>query len=161
MKMLFAILQLLYPAAIMLIPVLFYRKRPRFPMRFYRGMACSPAVRRSYMVMLAVLVLLFNFTFTRTTGPSWWLALGFLYGLLLLRYGFTDATLCCSMMTVSYNASMLTMIMPQVYPLSVSLAMTFLAAMFYPSRRLFRMVEHPERYPQFDGSERAIFESYY
>lgn len=94
MKMLFAILQLLYPAAIMLIPVLFYRKRPRFPMRFYRGMACSPAVRRSYMVMLAVLVLLFNFTFTRTTGPSWWLALGFLYGLLLLRYGFTDATLC-------------------------------------------------------------------
>ena len=81
MKMLFAILQLLYPAAIMLIPVLFYRKRLRFPMRFYRGMACSPAVRRSYMVMLAVLVLLFNFTFTRTTGPSWWLALG----LLLLR----------------------------------------------------------------------------
>lgn len=48
MKIFFAILQLLYPVAIMLIPALFYRKRFRFPMRFYRGMACSPAVRRTY-----------------------------------------------------------------------------------------------------------------
>ena len=72
MEIFFAILLLLYPVAIMLIPALFFRKRFRFPMRFYRGMACSPAVRRTYMVALAVLVLL-NFTFTRTVGPSWWL----------------------------------------------------------------------------------------
>ena len=148
MKIFFAILQLLYPVAIMLIPALFYRKRFRFPMRFYRGMACSLAVRRTYMVALAVLVLLLNFTFTRTVGPSWWLVSGFLYGLLLLRYSFTDATLRWLhddrvIQCFWYALIMLTMIMPQLYPLSVSLAMTFLAAMFYPSRRLFRMVEYP------------------
>lgn len=165
MKIFFAILQLLYPVAIILIPLLFYRTGLRFPMKFYSSMAYRPAARRAYMMVLAVLVLL-NFSFTRTIGPSWWLVPGFLYGLLLLRYSFTDATLRWLhedrvIQLFWYALIMLTMIMAQLYSLSVSLALTFLAAMFYPSRRLLRMVEHPERYPEFDGTERAIFENYY
>ena len=166
MKIFFAILQLLYPVAIILIPLLFYRTGLRFPMKFYRSMAYRHAARRAYMMALAVLVLLLNFSFTRTTGPSWWLVPGFLYGLLLLRYSFTDATLRWLhedrvIQLFWYALIMFTMIMPQMYSLSVALALTFLAAMFYPSRRLLRMVEHPDRYPEFDGTERAIFENYY
>lgn len=166
MKILFAILQLLYPVAIIIIPLLFYRTGLRFPMKFYHSMVYRPAARRAYMMALAVLVLLLNFSFTRTTGPSWWLVPGFLHGLLLLRYSFTAATLHwlhedCVIQLFWYALIMLTMIMPQLYSFSVSLALTFLAAMFYPSRRLLRMVEHPDRYPEFDGTERAIFENYY
>ena len=73
MKIFLAILQLLYPVAIIIIPLLSYKKRLRFPMKFYRSMAYRPAARRAYMMALAVLVLLLNFSFTRTTGPSWWL----------------------------------------------------------------------------------------
>lgn len=159
------IIQLLYPLAILILPMACYRTRFKFPMKFYRSMAYSPAVRRLYRVALAVMVLLFNFSFTRTDGASWWLLPGFIYGLVLLRDNFTSATLHWLhedriIQSFWFALIMFSMILPELYTLTVSFALTLLAALFYPSSKLLRMVEHPDRYPEFDGSEREVFDNY-
>ena len=160
------IIQLLYPIALILVPVIFHKRRFRYPMAFYRSMACSPATRKLYMVALSVAVLLFNFTFTRTDGPGLWLLPGFLYGLLLLRYRFTSAMLGWlhddrMLDGLAFALILFTMTEPRLYPLSVSLALTFVAADFYPSRRILRMAQNPEECPDFQWTEKEIFESYY
>lgn len=166
MMILLKIFQLIYPLAILLVPIICYKTKFRFPMKFYRSMAFSPAVRRTYMVALAVMVLLFNFTFTRTDGVGWWLLPGFIYGLILLRDSFTSATLRWLhedriIQCFWYALIMFTMIIPELYSLTVSLALTMLAALFYPSRRLLRMVERPDLYPEFQGTEKEILDYYY
>lgn len=166
MAIFLAILQLLYATAIILVPVCLYKRRNGWLMRFYSRMAFHASVRKSYMLMLAILVLLQNFLSSRTQDVGLWLLPGFLYGLLLLRYKLTDAMLRWLhddkvVQLLGFALVLFSMTLPQLYSLSMGLALTLLAAMFYPSSRVIRMTEHLQDYPEFCGTEEEVFKAYF
>ena len=161
-----AILQILYATAIILVPLLFYKRRHKWLMRFYSRMAFNPSARKLYMVVLAMLVLAQSFMSSRIQGVSLWLLPSFLYGVLLLRYSLTDAMLRWLhddrvVQLLGLALIMFSFIRTELYSLSMGLALTLLAAMFYPSKKVIRMAERPQDYPDFCGTEEEVFEAYY
>ena len=162
---LFKTLQLSYPLAILILALLYYRKPIFLPMKFYMSMTFRPEARRLFAIVVAMMVLLYNFSFTRTEPFSLWHLPGLLYGLLLLHGKFTSATLSWLhsdriLQGFAFALIMFSMITPKLFPLSVSFAITFAAALLYPSRKLLLMAEHPNDYQAFLGNENDIRQHY-
>lgn len=161
MTPIYHIIQFSYPLAIFMVALLHYRRPLFLPMKFYMSMTFRPEARKLFALALAMMVLLYNFTFTRTEPLSLWLLPGFLYGLLLLHGRFTSAMLAWLhsdriLQAFAFALIMFSMISPELFPLSVSFALTFAAALMYPSRKIIRMAEHPSDYPEFSGTEKDI-----
>ena len=161
MTIIYRLLQFSYPLAIFMVALLHYRKPLFLPMKFYMSMTFRPEARRLFALALAMIVLLYNFTFTRTEPLSLWLLPGFLYGLLLLNDKFSSAMLGWLhsdriLQAFAFALIMFSMISPELYPLSVSFALSFAAALMYPSKKIIRMAEHPCEYPEFCGTEKDI-----
>ena len=158
-------LQLSYPCAILIMALLYCRKPIFLPMKYYMSMTFRPEARRLFARVLARMVLLYNFSFTRTEPLSLWQLPGLLYGLLLLHGKFTSATLSWlhsdrMLQGFAFALIMFSMMSEELFPLSVSFAMTFAAALIYPSRKLLRMAERPGDYPEFIGTENDIRQHY-
>ena len=158
-------LQLSYPCAIIIMAMLYCRKPIFLPMKFYMTMTFRPEACRLFALVFAMMVLLYNFSFTRTEPLSLWQLPGLLYGLLLLHGKFTSAMLTWlhsdrMLQGFAFALIMFSMITPELFPLTVSFAMTFAAALLYPSRKILRMTEHPGNYPEFTGTENDIRQHY-
>ena len=93
MTILFRTIQLAVPVILLAAPFLFYRRKGTRALAFYVSMAIEPKSRKTYMLVLAISVLVFNYTFFSLDGASLWLVPGVLLGFVLLRYSFTDAML--------------------------------------------------------------------
>ncbi|MDO5443714.1 MAG: hypothetical protein Q4G10_08595 [Bacteroidia bacterium] len=77
------------------LPVLpfIYRKAGRRWTKFYLGMAMREQNRKTFVLVMAVLILSVNFLQYRISGPDLWLVPGFICGLLVLRFNWVDAVL--------------------------------------------------------------------
>jgi len=157
---------LAYPLAIFIIPLIFYRKTRPCMMRFCRRMASERKCRRTYVLAIPVAALLYSFVFFKVKGPSLWDIPGLLAGLLLLREKFTSATLGWLhddrvIQLLFFALVLFSMAMPELYTLSVTLATVLLASLFYPSRKVLKMMEHPDQHPEFHNTNDEIFRLYY
>ena len=166
MIILMKFIQLFFPLLLIAVPHLLYKKRYRFMIKFYRSMVFSPAVRKGYITLLAIITLLFNYSFFKTDGASLWLIPSLLYSMVLLRYSFTAATLRWlhdDLVLLGFTLAILMfcMIIPELYSFCVSLGFTMMAAQFYPSRKVVRMANAPEQYPDFIGTDSDIINNYY
>ena len=136
------ILQLTVPAILLAAPFL-YRQKGRRMAGFCIGMATRPRCRKAYMLALSMAVVLFNYSFFALQGATLWQVPGLLLGLVLLRYRFTESMLHWIhkdrvIQGLVLGLFLLSMVTPELYPLSASTALVMISAMFYPSRRIIR-----------------------
>ena len=148
MTIIFRTVQLAVPVALLCAPLVLYRRKgPRW-LGFYVSMAIEPKRRRTFMLCVAVCVLVFNYTFFSLGGPSLWHVPGLLLGMLLLHYEFTDAMLHWLhedrvIQGIAFGGILLSLVVPELYSLSASMAVVMTSAMFYPSRKIIRYAEFP------------------
>ena len=140
-----AILQLTVPAVLLTAPFLYGRKGRRMSL-FCINMATRPKCRKVYMLGLSLAVVLFNYSFFALQGATLWQVPGLLLGLVLLRYRLTDPMLHWIhedrvIQGLVMGLFLLSMVTPELYPLSASTALVMTSAMFYPSRRIIRHAE--------------------
>lgn len=157
---------LVYPLVIFLVPFFYYKKPRNCVMTFCRRMASEERCRRYYTLAIPVVSLLYSFIFYKVKGPSLWDIPGMLAGLLLLREKFTSSTLGWlhddRVIQGMYFALILfSMIMPELFTLTVTLEAAFLASLFYPSRKVIRVMANPEGYPEFHNTNDEIFRMYF
>lgn len=166
MTIVLKILFLLYPSVIFLSPFFLYGKTFRWIMWFYRRMASDERCRKSYVLALGVAVLLYNFINYHLQGPCLWEIPGFLAGLLMLNNRFIFATLGWlhddrMLLQMFFALILFSLIMPELFTFSVSLATVMSAALFYPSRKAVKVLDRPDDYPSFHGTNDEIYRLYY
>lgn len=166
MTIFFKTIQLAVPVILLVAPFFFYKRKSARALGFYVSMAIEPQRRRTYLLMLAISVLLFNYTFFSLDGASLWLLPGVILGFALLRNRFTDAMLHWLgedrvIQGIAFGGVLLSLVVPELYSLSASMAMVFTAAMFYPSREIIHYAEFPRSYLEIHLSNDDIVDLYY
>ena len=142
------VIQLTIPVALLVLPLLCYRKKGPRALAFYVSMSIEPKKRKAFMLAMAMTVILFNFSFFSREGASFWQVPGFILGLVLLRYPSTDAILHWlnsdrMLLGLAFALTLLTLIEPRLYSLSASMALVLTCSMIYPSRDIIRHAQNP------------------
>ena len=143
------IILLVLVAFLLLLPFI-YKKAGRRWTRFYLNMAMSEQHRKTFILVMAILILSVNFLQYRIYGPRLWLIPGFVAGLLALKYKWTDAVMrwihkdrmlqffaLAFFFLVSMDARLFTFV--------VAFALTIDFSFFYPSERIIKMAESDNR----------------
>lgn len=157
---------LVYPLVIFLIPFFYYKKPRSCVMTFCRRMASEEKCRRYYTLAIPVVSLLYSFVFFKVKGPSLWDMPGLLVGLLLLREKFTSATLSWLhedrvIQGLYFALFLFSLIRLELFTFSVTLATVMLASLFYPSKKVIRVMANPGDYPEFHNTNYEIFKMYF
>ncbi len=166
MMILFRFVQLIIPTALLCSPFLFYkRKGPRF-LAYYTSMAIEPKHRKTFMLILAITVLVYNYTFFSLAGASLWQVPGLILGIALLRYPFSDAMLHWLhedrvIQGIAFGGILLSLIVPELYSMSTSMALVFTSAVFYPSRAIIDHARYPRSYMETHLSNEDIVKLYF
>ncbi len=165
MTKIIAILQLTVPTVLLIAPFL-YRRKSRTLVRFCISMALREKVRKAYMLALALVVILFSYSFVALEGASYWQSPTLLLGFVLLRYKFTDAMLHWIhedrvIQGIALGMVMFSMVVPQLYSLSASMALVMTAAMFYPSRAIIEMAKVDCFRLEYSMSDEDIIDLYF
>jgi hypothetical protein len=165
MTKIIAILQLTVPTVLLIAPFL-YRRKFRPLVRFCISMALREKVRKAYMLALALVVILFSYSFVALEGASYWQSPTLLLGFVLLRYKLTDAMLHWIhedrvILGIALGMVMFSMVVPQLYSLSASMALVMTAAMFYPSRAIIEMAKVDRFRLEYSMSDEDIIDLYF
>lgn len=141
MTILASVIHLAIPILLLFIPLLFYRKRDRRILSFYLSMADRPKCRKAYMLAIAMVALLYNFTFFVLLPASLWHIPGYLLAMLLLKNRLTDAMFRWlngnwKPQTFAFVFIIISCQEPRLLSLTTTLALILTAAFFYPSQRI-------------------------
>ena len=166
MTALLRVIQMAVPLLLTVAPLFLYRKKGRHLIRFCLSMATVPKRRKGYMFILAVVSLLFNYAFFALRGARLWQVPGFLLAAALLHYRFTDAMLQWlhedrMLQGLAFGFILLSLILPELHTLSVTMALILTAAFFYPSRAIMDRDRYPESYLRFHLTNDDIVNLYY
>ena len=165
MTKIIAILQLTVPTVLIIAPFL-YRKKYRPLVQFCISMATRPKVRKAYMLALALVVILFSYSFVALEGASYWQAPTLLLGFFLLHYKYSEGMLHWIhedrvIQGIALGMFLFSMVVPQLYSFSASFALVMTAAMFYPSRRIIEMAKTAGFHLQYNMSDEDIIDLYF
>ena len=119
------LLQFVFIALLVILPMALYRSRRSFMAVFYRAMTDNAQARKFYTQVLVVLLLLFHYVYT-TGHPGQ-------FGTVL------KAFVACGVFALAVC------IVPQLFTLSVTVSYILLAALFYPSGRVLAEWEDRDR----------------
>lgn len=140
--------QIILLVLVAFIPVLpfIYKKAGRRWTRFYLNMAMREQNRKTFILVMAVLILSVNFLQYRISGPDLWLIPGFITGLLALKYKWTDAVLRWihkdrMLQLFALAFFFLVSMDARLFTLAVAFALTIDFSFFYPSARIIEMAE--------------------
>lgn len=123
-----------------------YKKSGKQWRRFYLSMAMREKRRKMYVLVMAVLILSVNFLLFRISGPNLWLTPGFLIGLLILKFNWSDAVLRwlhkdrmlqCFALAFFFMVSM----DARLFTLAVDFAFIIDFSFFYPSQMIIEMAQ--------------------
>lgn len=134
--------------------------------KFYISMASDPESRKAFMLLMAIVALLFNFTIFALDSANLWQIPGFAFGFFLLRYKSTDAMLRWLhrdrvIQGIAFGLWLLSMSVPELFGLSVTMGIVITSAMFYPSRLILRQAEFSQAYLVFHQTDESIVDLYY
>lgn len=166
MEIILTAVQLTVSVLLLSAPLLLYRRRGARMRKFYISMASDPESRKAFMLGIAIVALFFNFTIFALDDASMWQIPGFAFGLFLLRYKSTDAMLRWLhgdrvIQGIAFGLWLLSMSIPEVFGLSVSMGIVITGAMFYPSRLILQQAEFSQAYLEFHLTDEAIIDLYY
>lgn len=166
MNIIYRVAQLIVSVILLSTPLVLYRRKGARMRRFYISMASRPNSRKTFMLVLAFVVLLFNYTVFALDGPSLWQIPELVLGFLLLRYKFTDAMLRWLhedrvIQGIAFGLWLLSMSVPNLFGLSASMGIVLSSAMFYPSCLILQQAEFSQAYLEFHLTDDDIVNLYY
>ena len=153
------LLQFVFIALLVILPMALYRSRRSFMALFYRAMTDNAKARKLYTQVLVVLLLLFHYVYTTRHPGQFGPVLSTIVSAMLLSSRRTErwlrklldrprAFVFCGIMALTICA------VPQLFTLSVTISYILLAALFYPSGKIlsewedkdrrFYLSEHPD-----------------
>ena len=114
--------------------------------RLLRTLAERQSVRKAYTLVLAILILVWNFACFSRFGASAWLLPGLAVGLVLLSFRAADAILRWGgrrriLLYAVFCASVITLAIPQLISFTMVLILLPPAAWLYPSKTVIEEME--------------------
>ena len=135
------LLQFVFIALLVILPMALYRSRRSFMAVFYRAMTDNAQVRKFYTQVLVVLLLLFHYVYTTGHPGQFGTVLSAIVCAAMFSARRTDrkAFVACGVFALAVC------IVPQLFTLSVTVSYILLAALFYPSGRVLADWEDRDR----------------
>ena len=162
-----AALRLAIIAWFALSPFLFYRKSGLKNSYFYVDLAAHTSLRLIYRVTLGLHLLIVNVLTLMIDGFSLWQAPAIILTAVIMPDCWTAAILRMlhddrRAQLLSFSLFFISMALPELFPLSVTLGMIIIGAMFYPSWMLSAYVTGFDRIgDEFPPTEALITDLYY
>lgn len=157
MEQFFLIVQMAVVALFTLAPFFCYQKTGKQFVEFYTWMASSAKAKRLYRFSFSLLVTMFSYAVADVAPLTYWLMPGMLLAVFLLTDKCTAAIFRRihddrRIQGLAFSVFLFTLAVPQLFTLSITIGMTIIAAMFYPSWGLTIYLLFPERFeePPFD-----------
>ena len=144
-----------------LAPFFCYQKTGKRFVEFYTWMASSAKARRLYRFSFSLLVTMFNYAVADVAPLTHWLMPGMLLAVFLLTDKCTAAIFRRihddrRIQGLAYSVFLFTLAVPQLFTLSITIGMTIIAAMFYPSWQLTLYLRYPEEFKDVDAKYSSI-----
>lgn len=144
------ILQFVFLALPVFLPLMLYRSRHLFMAVFYRGMTGNAQARKLYTQILVVLLLLFHYVYTAGHPGQFGTVLSTIVSAMLFSSRRADRWLRKLLdrprTFVIYGITALAICaLPQLLTLSVTISYILLAALFYPSGKILTEWEDKDR----------------
>ena len=144
------LLQFVFIALLVILPMALYRSRRSFMAVFYRAMTDNAQARKFYTQVLVVLLLLFHYVYTTGHPGQFGTVLSAIVCAAMFSARRTDrwlrklldrpkAFVACGVFALAVC------IVPQLFTLSVTVSYILLAALFYPSGRVLADWEDRDR----------------
>ncbi len=160
------IIELLFPALLIVLPwALYGSRRPRMA-KFHLRMVSSERTRRLYVRSMLVLLLLYHYIYVSGHVGEWGVIPSTMLSAVLISFSLSDGLLrklnadrkTC--MPVGLMAVAIAML-PHLYTVGIVLAFLLLAAMFYPSDRVLAQWRDKEGRKRLKEDPDALSELYY
>lgn len=164
--MIWNILQLLFCALPFALPLALYKSHRPFMATFYDAMTRSVKVRKLYMQVLLILLLLFHYVYTVGHPGEFGILPSTALCAVLFSFKRADRWLraSCDRPRVFGTLSLATLVIgfvPHLYTTAVTAAYLLLAALFYPSVRVKTEWNDGSRVPDWVKHPRLLAESYH
>ena len=150
MEQFFLIVQMAVVALFTFAPFFCYQKTGKQFVEFYTWMASSGKARRLYRFSFSLLVTMFNYAVADVAPLTHWLMPGMLLAVFLLTDKCTAAIFRRihddrRVQGLAFSVFLFTLAVPQLFTLSITIGMTIIAAMFYPSWALAHYLRYQEK----------------
>ena len=150
MEQFFLIVQMAVVALFTLAPFFCYQKKGKQFVEFYTWMASSAKARRLYRFSFSLLVTMFNYAVADVAPLTYWLMPGMLLAVFLLTDKCTAAIFRRihddrRIQGLAFSVFLFCLAVPQLFTLSITIGMTIVAAMFYPSWVLTYYLRNQEK----------------
>lgn len=158
--MIWIIIEIIFPALLIALPISLYRSNRPFMAKFYLRMTASENARKLYVRCMLILILLYHYIYAGGHFGEW----GILASTILcaILFSFKRADKWLTKLKEEQKPFFLTALLvlavcavPHLHTTSVTLAFLLLAAMFYPSRYILSrwqiemarkyLISHPEK----------------
>ncbi len=147
-------------------PFVFYKRTGPRMRAFCITMATKPKRRKKYKLILAIAVLLFNYTFFALDGASLWQVPGLALGFVMVRDKAADAILQWLhadrvILGIAFGLWLLSLTVPELYPMSASMGLVISSAMFYPSRTILEQASLSQSCLEFQLTDKDLVSLYF
>ena len=149
MEQFFLIVQMAVVALFTFAPFFCYQKTGKQFVEFYTWMASSCKARRLYRFSFSVLVTMFNYAVADVASLTYWLMPGMLLAVFLLTDKCTAAIFRRihddrRIQGLAFSVFLFSLAVPQLFTLSITIGMTIITAMFYPSWEVIFYLRYQE-----------------
>ena len=164
--MIWIIIEMLFPALLIILLMSLYRSNRFFMAKFYLRMAGSESARKLYVQCMLIFLLLYHYVYAGRHFGEWGILLSTILCAVLFSFKRTDKWLHklhedrkCFVLTALLTLAICAI--PHLHTLAVTLAFLLLTAMFYPSCRVLAEWQDEDTRKHLKENPKTMSEHYY
>lgn len=154
-----------YPAVMTMLSLYCYRRNSGRMQKFYRRMAFSISARKLFVLLIMLLSLSFNFCYLQSYGSDLALGLGSIVCFSMLSFRMSERGMYWLHnrlgIGLMFAATLVCVVEPQLWPLSMNLYIFTIGSMFYPTAGLIRQLKSPEAFTKMAAHPATLIDGYY
>ncbi len=165
--MIWIIIEFLFPALLIALPLTLYRSNRPLMAKFYLRMTASENARKLYARCMLILILLYHYVYAGGHLGEWGILASTMFCAILFSFRRADKwlTRLHDERKIFFRTAVLvlaTCAVPHLHTVAVTLAfLLLLAAMFYPSRNVLSKWEDEETRRKWVRNPKTVSEYYY
>ena len=164
--MIWIIIEFLFPALLISLPLTLYRSNRPLMTKFYLRMTASENARKLYARCMLILILLYHYVYAGGHFGEWGILVSTTFCAVLFSFRRADKwlTRLHEERKIFFRTAVLvlaTCAVPHLHTVAVTLAFLLLAAMFYPSRNVLSKWEDEENRRRWMSNPKTVSEYYY
>ena len=164
--MIWIIIEMLFPALLIILPMSLYRSNRLFMAKFYLRMAGSESARKLYVQCMLIFLLLYHYVYAGGHFGEWGVLISTIPCAVLFSFRRADRWMhrLHGDKKRFVMAALITLVIcavPHLHTTVFTLAFLLLAAMFYPSCNVLSKWEDEETKKQWCKNPRTLSEYYY